>query len=555
MAASTLTLATLCGTSCSVDEPTPTNSATQAVINAPLPADLSLMLNSKTTLSIGPFDLVLGDVGASGPKGSVLFDVSAQQFGGTTAANTVVIRTGALAGNVYGNDLTVDGSAASQILGLDPSDLPQVPANGAVTPGTTSLTVAANQARQLCPGQYGAITLGNNATLNLNGGVYQISRLSLADGAKLLPSEPVVLLITGGITTTTGAVIDAHPQSLSPLTAGDIRIEAGGAVTIGNSNQIRAHILSAGKLTTGTGLILNGAFAAKSIAIGASAQLFAQDTLAAHAASVPPPCNDHNACTTDTCVGGGTAIAFCRNTPVTAGTSCEDGNLCNGAEVCDAAGSCSAGTPLAAGASCADGDLCNGNETCDGVGSCTPGAPPVVDDGNTCTTDSCDPLAGVSHAQLPDGSTCSIGGTCAAGVCSVQATIYSQNFTQFQDATTQCDAWNDFLFNQLTFGSYHSVSMSGTFDPTGATCNDPAAATQICQALHAGSFASVFCNGHVWNVGSCAGSTEIELDLGVCFCEFPGHSVRPCVGFGGEWGGINTTTCSGDTQNMTVSCE
>jgi pseudouridine synthase len=44
----------------------------------------------------------------------------------------------------------------------------------------------ANQAKQLCPGRYGAISLGTNSTLNLNGGVYEVTRLNLADGARAL---------------------------------------------------------------------------------------------------------------------------------------------------------------------------------------------------------------------------------------------------------------------------------------------------------------------------------------------------------------------------------
>ncbi|HEY0194921.1 MAG TPA: hypothetical protein VGC42_27600 [Kofleriaceae bacterium] len=467
----------------------------------------------------------------------------------------MVVRTDARVNTIYGNDLTVDGYASGQILGLDTSALPVVPAGAAVAPGSTNLTVAAHQSRQLCPGQYGAISLGAGATLNLNGGVYQLSKLTLADGAQLLPSEPVVLLIAGGVTTATGAVIEGHPQALSPLTAADIRIEAGGAVALGDHNDIRAHILAGGKLTTGTHLALTGAAWAKTISIGAHSTLYAEGVLAAQAAQVPPPCNDHNTCTTDTCVGGGTAVAYCRNTPVTAGASCEDGNLCNGAETCDAAGGCTPGTPPTAGTSCADGDLCNGDETCDGVSACRAGTPPVVDDRNACTTDACDATHGVSHTTRPDGSTCTGNGTCEAGVCSVQGIVYSQDFQQFTYAPAQCNAWNDFRENELSSGSYSQITMSGTYDPTGVTCSDPTAATQLCQALHTGGYASVACNGHVWNVGGCAGTElELELDGSVCSCDYyAGYSVRPCLGY--EWGGIHTDTCQGPDQNLTVICE
>src|SRR5438876_459001 len=70
----------------------------------------------------------------------------------------------------------------------------------AVSPGTTNVTVNTNQAKQLCAGRYGTISLATGATLNLNGGVYQVTRLNLADGAHLEPSEPVVILVSGAMT-------------------------------------------------------------------------------------------------------------------------------------------------------------------------------------------------------------------------------------------------------------------------------------------------------------------------------------------------------------------
>ena len=178
-----------------------------------------------------------------------------------------------------------------------------------------------------------------------------------------------------------------------------------------------------------------------------------------------------------------------------------------------------------------------------------------MNDSNACTADSCDPTTGVSHVSLPDGTTCSGIGTCQAGTCSVQGAVFSQNFFQFQSpSSAQCNSWNDFLNNQLVDGSYSSVTMSGTFDPTGVTCSDPAAATQICQALHHGSFASVFCNGHAWNVGQCGG-TVFDLDADICFCDFgSAHAIRPCI-FNQNWGGVNTDTCGAPSQNITIVCQ
>ncbi len=60
---------------------------------------------------------------------------------------------------------------------------------------------------------------------------------------------------------------------------------------------------------------------------------------------------------------------------------------------------------------CNDGNLCNGVETFNSS-SCKPvrdpGTPLVIDDGNACTTDSCNPANGnVSHNAAPAGTPCS----------------------------------------------------------------------------------------------------------------------------------------------------
>jgi len=414
----------LSAVTCTVETPQPSGTAEQAVINPPLPENLNLVLNAKTSLTVAPLAQVSGDVGASGLSGSVLFDVSAAQSccSGNVLANTVTVSINASVGHVYGNDITVDGSATQQSLGLDPSTLPQVPAATPGTPGTTNVSTNQNQAKQLCPGQYGAISLGVNSTLNLNGGVYQVTRLTLADGAKLEPSEPVVILVTGAMTTGIGSVIRPSAQSINPMSAANIRIEVGGNVTIGDNTQVRAHVLAPnGRFTTGRNVGLTGAAWAKTISIGTQSLIGGEGVFAAHSPTVPPPCNDNNACTTDACVGSGTAVAFCRNTPAPSGSSCEDGNVCNGAELCNGAGLCQPGTVLGAGTSCSDANACNGDETCNGFGTCELGTPPVVDDGNSCTADVCDPTGGVSHVAVPDGTVCNGVGVCAAGTCSIAA--------------------------------------------------------------------------------------------------------------------------------------
>lgn len=426
-----LALATVTLLSCA-GAPDDDTSRAPAVIST-LPGNLNLILSAKSTVAIGPFSQIFGDIGSTSLTGSVLFDVSASQgFGNSTLASTITVRTAAQAGALFGNVLEVDGFAQSQTLGLDPEALPAIPDATPSAPGTTAVSLTANQKRQLCPGQYGAISLAANAVLNLNGGVYQISRLSLAAGARLEPSEPVVILVSGSLTTTGAATIAPSAQSLTTLSASDIRIEIGGAASLADGTQVTAHLLVPnGKITIGNNASLTGAAWGKSIAIGSQTRVFGDGSLAASTPSVPPPCNDHSACTTDTCVGGGTAVGFCRNTPLPTGTSCSDGNVCNGSETCNAAGQCASAGNATAGTACPDGDVCNGDETCNGLGTCTPGTPPIVGDDNTCTTDVCDPVTGVAHIPLPDGSVCNGVGTCTAGVCSASA----HNLVMINDTT------------------------------------------------------------------------------------------------------------------------
>ncbi|MEM9068849.1 MAG: hypothetical protein AAGE52_10100 [Myxococcota bacterium] len=63
------------------------------------------------------------------------------------------------------------------------------------------------------------------------------------------------------------------------------------------------------------------------------------------------------------------------------------------------------------GTSCDDGDACNGVETCV-AGSCVPGTPMVCDDGVACTIDSC---AASACTHTPDSTMCLPGLTCIPG--------------------------------------------------------------------------------------------------------------------------------------------
>ena len=187
------------------------------------------------------------------------------------------------------------------------------------------------------------------------------------------------------------------------------------------------------------------------------------------------PVDDGNPCTTDAC----SPTAGVSNQPVAAGTPCTDGDVCNGTELCNDFALCLAGAPLpvsdgnpctadtcdpatgniahqplAAGTACPDGNLCNGDETCSASVTCLPGTPPVISDGDPCTTDYCVPATGVQHVQLEGNCTpCTVGGTpcpapanpCLTSFCSARL---NQCFTVVADGRA-CDDGNPATTNEI----------------------------------------------------------------------------------------------------------
>ena len=148
-------------------------------------------------------------------------------------------------------------------------------------------------------------------------------------------------------------------------------------------------------------------------------------------------CNDANVCTSDSC----SPSLGCRHVAVPDGTSCSDGNVCNGNEQCangtcltgvplncsdnnpctldpcDPTAGCQPHTPAGAGTTCSDNNACTIGDSCDGSGTCQPGGPRVCNDGRECTTDTCDPVRGCVFTNRT-GSCTDDGNTCTADVCS-----------------------------------------------------------------------------------------------------------------------------------------
>ncbi|CAF4384613.1 unnamed protein product, partial [Adineta steineri] len=137
---------------------------------------------------------------------------------------------------------------------------------------------------------------------------------------------------------------------------------------------------------------------------------------------------------------------------------------------------------------------------------------------------------------------------------SIFSISYSESFTNGVTPSTQCTAWTNFVA-QLTASSYLSLTMSGTFDSVGVTTTDTTVIAAIALALRTStSYGPVTSNGHSWVVGSCGSGYELSAGGSICACPSSDYIVRPCIG-NSNFGGINTTTCSGPTQTMTVIFE
>src|SRR5439155_543192 len=141
------------------------------------------------------------------------------------------------------------------------------------------------------------------------------------------------------------------------------------------------------------------------------------DAIAGCVVGAPPSCDSGAICAEDTC----NPVYGCQSTFIpmccVSDADCMNNTVCDGAETC-VNGDCMRGTA----ATCDDHDACTGVETCDPTtGACLPGIPLVCGDGNPCTDDVCDPATGCAYAYntnvCDDGNPCTTNDLCAAGIC------------------------------------------------------------------------------------------------------------------------------------------
>ncbi len=145
-------------------------------------------------------------------------------------------------------------------------------------------------------------------------------------------------------------------------------------------------------------------------------------------------------------------------------SDCDDGAYCNGAETC-VTGACTAGTPVSCDdgqacttdscneatdscdyttndAVCDDADACNGAETCVAGVGCQAGTPLVCDDSNACTTDTCNAIAGCQYSNASAGTACGDGtdNDCTdPDTCDGAGSCQPNHASAGANAATQCN--------------------------------------------------------------------------------------------------------------------
>lgn len=140
-----------------------------------------------------------------------------------------------------------------------------------------------------------------------------------------------------------------------------------------------------------------------------------------------------------------------------------------------------------------------------------------------------------------------------------QTITWTGSFIQGQAPTSQqCQDWTSFL-EELGGKSFASVTISGSFDQTGKSINDPVAANALAALLHSRTPGTVQAGDHYWTVtmcqaGACGGmSIALSVDGSKTSCECTdSYTLRP-QSTNEDWGGVNVgSSCNAPSQTMNL---
>lgn len=191
-------------------------------------------------------------------------------------------------------------------------------------------------------------------------------------------------------------------------------------------------------------------------------------------AGAPPTVDDGVACTVDSCDEDADRVV---NAPDHG--SCADALFCNGEEVCDPVADCQPGEPAGDGigcttdvcdeatqtivstpddSNCDDGLFCNGAEQCDAAADCVAGTPPG--DGIGCTDDMCDETTD-TVMSIPNDNYCDDGDACTTtDVCNPVL-----DCVHIADVDPVCGTCENCGFETGDYTSWDTADLSAPFDP------------------------------------------------------------------------------------------
>ena len=198
-------------------------------------------------------------------------------------------------------------------------------------------------------------------------------------------------------------------------------------------------------------------------------------------------CDDNNPCTQDSCQAGVgchfvAADGVCSDgNECTVGDHCSNGNCipagladCDDESVCttDSCDPQSGCLHLLNNAPCDDGDLCTTKDGCS-LGECVGTGELTCSDGNSCTADSCDPVAGCqftpAEGECDDGIACTVDDYCAGGLCVAGGLLDCGDANPCTDDTCDFDAGCLHVNNQAPCSDGNICTTADTC--ANGTCN------------------------------------------------------------------------------------
>jgi len=440
-----------------------------------------------------------------------------------TAANFAVLGASTVTntgGTIVIGDLGV--SPGTAVTGFPPGSVVGTIYTGVASPAGTAQAdalVAYNDAAgQACDTNLTGQDLGG---LTLTPGVYCFDSSAQLTGTltlDFLGDSTAVFIFQMGSTLTTASNAAVVTINGSP-SCSNITWQVGSSATLGSGTAFLGNIFALASITVTTGASSDGGLYALTGAVTLDTNaISACNTIVPPVCAVDADCNDGNVCTTDTC---DEATDECVHTDNT--VPCNDNLFCTDGDIC-AEGACS-GTPVV----CADdGNVCTTNSCdevldqcvgtdntlpCDDAAACTEGdvcsggdcaGTPVVcmDDGNVCTTNACDEATGLctgTDNTLPcdDAVACTQGDVCSGGACAGTPLVCTDDGNVC--TTNACD---------------EATGLCAVTDNT-LPCDDAVACTQ----------------GDVCSGGACAGSPVVCMDDGnVCTTDACDEATGLCTG-------------------------